>query len=132
MSRENVEIVRKSLEALNPDLDAVAEFWHPEIDWRAIEGAPDDVGVFTGHVAMRRYYEQWFETFAELRAEIEEIVDAGEQVVVALHVVGKMEGSQAEIDMRLGIVCTVRNGLIVRGREYATREAALEAAGLRE
>jgi ketosteroid isomerase-like protein len=81
---------------------------------------------------MRRYYEQWFETFAELRAEIEEIVDAGEQVVVALHVIGKMEGSQAEIDMRLGIVCTVRNGLIVRGREYATREAALEAAGLRE
>jgi hypothetical protein len=41
-----------------------------------------------------------------------------------------VEGSQAEIDMRLGIVCTVRNGLIVRGREYATREKALEAAGL--
>ena len=38
MSQENVEIVRKSLEALNPDLDAVTEFWHPEIDWRAIEG----------------------------------------------------------------------------------------------
>ena len=132
MSQENVEIVRKSLEALDPDLDAVAEFWHPEIDWRAIEGAPDDIGVFTGHAAMRHYYEQWFETFAELRAEIEDIVDAGEQVVVALHVIGKVEGSQAEIDMRLGIVCTVRNGLIVRGREYATREEALEAAGLRE
>ena len=44
----------------------------------------------------------------------------------------RMKGSEAEVDMRLGIVCTVRNGLIVRGREYATREQALEAAGLRE
>jgi ketosteroid isomerase-like protein len=132
MSQENVEIVRKSLEALNPDLDAAAGFWDPEIDWRAIEGAPDDVGVFTGHAAMRDYYEQWFETFPELRAEIEDIVDAGEQVVVALHVIGKMEGSEAEIDMRLGIVCTVRNRLIVRGREYTTLEEALETAGLSE
>jgi ketosteroid isomerase-like protein len=132
MSQENVEIVRKSLEALNPDLDTVTEFWHPEIDWRAIEGAPDDIGVFTGQAAMRHYYEQWFETFAELRAEIEDMVDAGEQVVVSLHVIGKMEGSHAEIDMHLGIVYTVRKGLIVRGREYATREEALKAAGLRE
>ncbi len=110
----------------------MTEFWHPEIDWRAIEGAPDDIGVFRGHAAMRHYYEQWFETFAELRAEIEDVVEAGEQVVVALHVIGKMADSEAEIDMRVGIVYTVRNGLIVRGREYATREQALEAAGLRE
>ena len=60
------------------------------------------------------------------------MVDAGEQVVVSLHVIGKMEGTQAEFDMRLGIVFTVRQGLIVRGREYATPEKALEAAGLQE
>ena len=34
--------------------------------------------------------------------------------------------------MRVAIVYTVRNGLIVRGREYATREQALEAAELSE
>jgi ketosteroid isomerase-like protein len=46
MSLENVEIVRRSLEAFHRDLDGVAQFWAPDIDWRAIEGAPDDVGVF--------------------------------------------------------------------------------------
>jgi hypothetical protein len=38
-----------------------------------------------------------------------------------------------EIDWRrLGIVYTVNDGLIVRGREYASRAEALEAAGLSE
>ena len=64
---------------------------------------------------------------------MEELIDAGEDRVVAVfHVFARMKGSEAEVDMRLGIVCTVRNGLIVRGREHATREQALEAAGLRE
>jgi hypothetical protein len=34
--------------------------------------------------------------------------------------------------MRLGIVYTVQDGLIIRGREYANLAEALEAAGLRE
>jgi ketosteroid isomerase-like protein len=133
MSQENVEIVRRSLAAFEPSLDRVAEFWDPQIDWRAIAGAPDDIGVFSGHTAMRHYYEQWYEMFNELRAEAEELIDADEDRVVAmLHVVARMKGSEAEVDMRLGIVYTVRNGLIVRGREYATRDEALEAAGLSE
>ena len=44
--------------------------------------------------------------------------------------VGQMKGSEARIDMRVAIVYTVRDGLIVRGREFASREEALEAAGL--
>jgi ketosteroid isomerase-like protein len=31
-----------------------------------------------------------------------------------------------------GVIYTFRGGKIVRGREYATREQAVEAAGLRE
>ena len=47
-----------------------------------------------------------------------------------LRVAGQMKGSDATIDMRLGIVYTVKGGLIVRGREYGSRDEALEAAGL--
>ena len=49
MSQENVEVVRRALRAFDRDLDRVAEFWDPDIDWRAIEGAPDDIGVFAIH-----------------------------------------------------------------------------------
>lgn len=130
MSAENVEVVRRALAAMDRSLDGVAEFWAPDIDWRAIEGALDDIGVFKGHDAMRRYYGEWYETFESIDAQIEELVDGGEHVVAILRVAGQMKGSDAKIDMRLGIVYTVKDGLIVRGREYASREEALAAVGL--
>jgi ketosteroid isomerase-like protein len=133
MSQENVEVVRQALRAMDQGLDRVAEFWDPDIDWRAIEGAPDDIGVFKGRASLRHYYEQWYETFDELRGEPKELIDAGnDRVVAVMSVTGRMKGSEAEVEMRLGVVYTVRNGLIVRGREYATRDQALQAAGLSE
>jgi ketosteroid isomerase-like protein len=131
MPQKNVELVRRSIEELDPTFARVVALWDPEIDWRAIEGAPDDIGVFKGHEAMRRYYEQWFATFDDLSAQPEELIDVpDDRVIAVLHVTGQMKGSHAAVDMRLAIVYTVRDGLIVRGREYATREQALEAAGL--
>jgi ketosteroid isomerase-like protein len=118
---------------MDRDLDGVVRFWAPDIDWRAIEGAPDDVGLIKGREALRHYYEQWYEMFDELRGDAEELIDGGEDRVVAvMRVAGRMKGSEAEVDMRLAIVYTVQNGLVVRGREYATREQALAAAGLTE
>ena len=132
MSEGNVEVVRSLLAAFGQGLDAAAEYWDSEIDWRAIEGAPDDVGIMHGRDALRHYYEQWYETFEGIRAEPDELTDAGDQVVAAVHVTGRMKESDAEINMRLGIVYTLRDGKIIRGREYATHEQALEAAGLSE
>jgi ketosteroid isomerase-like protein len=133
MSQENVEVVRQYFAAFDEGgLDAVAEFWHPEISWRAVEGYLDDVGVMRGPDAMRDYYRQWEETFAEGRIEIEELTDAGDQVVAAVRGFGRMRGSDAEVDIRYGIVFWIRDGKIVQGREYATGKDALEAAGLQE
>jgi len=132
MSEENVEVIREALASFDKSLDRVADFWDPDIDWRAIEGAPDDIGVFKGREAMRRYYTQWNETFDAIDVKTEELIDAGDQVVAMIRAIGRMKGSYATIDMRLGIVYTVKGGLIVRGREYASRDEALQAAGLSE
>ena len=129
---ENVEIVHRLFAAFGQGLDAAADYWDPEIDWRAIEGAPDDVGTMHGRDALRHYYEQWYETFDGLRAEPDELTDAGDQVVAAVRVTGRLKESDAEVEMRLGIVYTLRDGKIVRGREYATHQEALEAAELSE
>jgi ketosteroid isomerase-like protein len=72
MSEENVEIVRRYLAAHDSGgLDAVAEFWHPDIDWRAVEGYLDDVGLIRGPAGLRQYYRQWEETFDAGRIETE-------------------------------------------------------------
>ena len=131
MSRENVEVVRRAFEAgARGGVDAAAEFWHPEINWRAMEGAPDDVGEFTGHDAMRRYLDDWSEMFDDGRNEPEEFIDAGDRVVVMQHASGKSKRTGIPVDMRYAVVYTVQDGKIVRGREYATRAEALKAVGL--
>jgi hypothetical protein len=44
--------------------------WHPEIEWGAIEGAPDGVGPMQGRERLLRYYGEWFELFDDIRHEI--------------------------------------------------------------
>ncbi len=111
-------------------LDAWAEYWHPEITWRAAEGAVDDVGLMEGADALRRYYAAWEETFDEIRTEVEESFEVGDRLVAVVRGVARMKGSESEVDVRYAIVLEIRDGKIVSGREYFTREDALRAAGL--
>lgn len=109
-------------------VDAAAEFWHPEIEWRAVDGAADDVGVIRGREALRRYYEDWIDTLAELRAEVEEILyEDDDRVAAVIRNSGRGRASGVPTMGRYYVACIVREGRIVAGREYATREEALEA-----
>jgi ketosteroid isomerase-like protein len=134
MSRENVEIVRSALTALaDHGVDALAELLHPEINWRAMEGAPDDVGEMHGKEAARRYVEDWLETFDDFRTIPEELLDAGDDCVVGvLHVSGRAKISGISTELRYAALYTLRDGKIARVREYANRDEALEAVGLAE
>jgi ketosteroid isomerase-like protein len=128
MSRSSVDVVRGHFAAFRSGLDAVSEFWHSNIDWRAVEGAADDVGVMRGHEALRRYYAGWLESFNDLRAEVEEVLfETDERCAVSIRNSGRPEGSSARVRGRYYVVCTVRDGRIVSGREYETRAEALEA-----
>jgi ketosteroid isomerase-like protein len=133
-AQENVEVVRRQFEALGRgDVDAASEYWSPDIDWRAAEGAADDVGVMRGTQALRGYYEDWGEMFDELRAEVKEVIaESGEHCAVAVRNSGRARGSSALVQGRYYVVCRVRDGRIVSGREYETREEALEAMRLSE
>jgi ketosteroid isomerase-like protein len=133
MSQENSDLVRQQFHALERDLDAVSAFWHPEIEWRAIEGAADDVGVMTGHNALRRYYEDWVSSFDQLHTKVDEVLfDADDRVAVSVRNSGRGRVSGVVTQGRYYVACTVLDGQIVHGREYETRDQALEAVGLRE
>lgn len=133
MSQENVEIVRESLAAYTDGgIDAAAEFWDADISWRAIEGAPDDVGEMHGPEAVRRYLQDWLDMFDDVTNVPEELLDLGDDRVVAVqHATGRARASGVQTDIRYAVVYTLRDGKIVRGREYIDRSEALEAVGLR-
>jgi ketosteroid isomerase-like protein len=134
MSEENVETVRRYLGAYQRmEVEEGISLLHPDVTWRAIEGAPDDIGVFQGHQAMRDYYREWIDTFADARSElVEDLIEVGDRVVAVVRYIGRMKGSDTQVEMTLAIVFTVRDGKIASGREYATRAEALQAAGLSE
>jgi ketosteroid isomerase-like protein len=134
MSQENVEVVRTALEAMARDgLDAFALYWTDDIDHRAIEGAIDDRGPMHGREAVHAYVQDWLDTFDEFSVEPVELIDAGEdQVMAVLQIGGRAKLSGVETDLTYAAVYTIRDGKVARGREYATREEALEAAGLSE
>ena len=61
------------------------------------------------------------------------MVDAGEdQVIAVLRNSGRAKLSGVETDLTFAVVYTLRDGKVARGREYLTREEAVEAAGLSE
>jgi ketosteroid isomerase-like protein len=132
MSRENVAVVEDAYRAFaDQGLDRFLDHWSADLDHRSIEGAPDDRGPIHGRDAMRAYVEDWIETFDLFRIEPVELIDAdGDVVVAVLRYGGRARLSGVETDETFGVVFEVRDGRIARGREYATREEALEAAGL--
>ncbi len=133
MSQEDVEVVKAHLAAWPRGLDALAEYWADDVDHRAVEGALDDRGPMHGKDAVRAYLQDWLDTFDPLTVEPLELIDAGVgQVVAVLRFGGRAKQSGVPTGLTFAIVYTIRGGKIARGREYATRAEALEAAGLRE
>jgi ketosteroid isomerase-like protein len=132
VSEENVEAVRVAYQDLAyGGLDAFIEHLTDDLDHRAIEGALDDRGPIHGRLAFRAYVQDWIDTFDDFRIEAVELIDAGGDTVAGvLRFGGRAKLSGVETDSSFGVVFSIRDGKIARGREYATRAEALEAAGV--
>ena len=109
----------------------MSDFWADDIDYRAAEGAIDDGGPIHGRDAVRAYMQDWVDMFDDVKLEPVELMNAGENRVIAvLRGSGRAKLSGVAADLTYAVVYTIRNGKIARGREYWTKEQALEAAGL--
>ncbi len=130
MSHENVKIVRRAIAyeyyGVGDRAEAQAIF-DPKVVLNPMDEAPS-----SGFDAMRADMERWASSFDELDVTIEEIIDAGDQVIVVAHHRGRGRASGAEVDTRFYEVYTLREGKISRVDEYTERGEALEAAGLSE
>jgi ketosteroid isomerase-like protein len=134
MSQENLEIVRNMAAAFNRgDLDTWSEGLAEDIDYRAAEGALDDRGPMHGKDAVHAYVQDWLDMFDDFRSEPVELIDAGEDMVITVtRISGRAKLSGVETDLTYAALYTIRGGKIARGREYWTKEQALEAAALRD
>ena len=130
MSQENVELVRRATEDfLRRDLDALVNAYDPEVHWSDLQHAPDAPPDVHGIEAVRRVWEDWLDSFPDLRADIAEYIDCGDTVVCAIHWHGSGRESGVHIDQHTFDCFEVRWGVIRRVTlGYSRREDALEAA----
>jgi ketosteroid isomerase-like protein len=126
MSAENVELIRKGYER---DAESMGPQWEtidPEFEYHTLPNDPD-AGVFHGHDGFKEMLSLWSQQFDEMHVDAEEYVDAGDYVIVSSRVRGIGRTSGAAVDTPLVFVWKFRGGLRVECREYATKEAAVEA-----
>jgi ketosteroid isomerase-like protein len=102
--------------------------WHPDIEWRSIEGAPDDVGWIHGRERLRRYYGEWLELFEQIRNDVLEVHDCGERAVLRLRVSARARSTGMPLELDYAAIFELEDGKVRWGREYATVAEALAAA----
>jgi ketosteroid isomerase-like protein len=131
VSQENVEIVQRFVDHMNEtgeppwaDIDPDAVF---VIDAESFLG-----GDYRGHEGIRKLLRLTDEVFDQLVYEVDDMVDAGDSVLMLGRVRARGVQSGATGAQHGAIVFQVRDGLIVAYRSYLDREEALAAVGLRQ
>jgi ketosteroid isomerase-like protein len=133
MSRENVELVRRMLERYSADdVEGWIGCWDADGEWIAfgfepVEGARR---AYRGHEGLRRFRADVLEAFADPSIRAIDFRDAGDTVVVLGELSGRGAASGAAFEQSMAWLFELREGKLVRGRDYLDPRQALEAAGL--
>jgi ketosteroid isomerase-like protein len=146
MPEENVENLRAFLE------DWSREVWTPEawergevIDMSFLDSSvvyedtilPDHIGeAYHGHEGIERAAKRWIEPQQWMLVELEQIIEAGDQLVSVHRLRSKARHSGIEFDTHdvglppLAYLWTFRDGKVIHFKSFLGVEKALGAAGL--
>jgi uncharacterized protein len=130
VSRENVEVVRRAVEAhQRHDNETILGLYDPEVEMLMpdLDGA---VRIYRGLAGVRARYRDLLDAFTDFTTTVDEWIDGGSEVIAVLRVSGRGRRSGTPVERHETHVWTVRNGKLLRLRIYGTRDEALEAVGL--
>jgi ketosteroid isomerase-like protein len=135
VSRENVEIIRRLLDASNRrDAAAVSALLHPEVEFHVRAGPA--IGIETLHgrdAALSFIFKDLLGAMPDFRTIAEAVSELRDGHVLA---VGRYEGrgtvSGVETRMDSAAIYRLDAGMIVFFQDFATRREALKAVGLEE
>ena len=132
MSQENVEVVKAAYEVFARDgLDPFVEHFTEDVEYRVLGADGLIHGPIHGKDGVREWLQDWIDLFDGFWMELDELIDAGGATVfTGERFGGRARRSGIETDSPNWTVFTIRDGKIASGSEYASREQALEAAGL--
>ena len=133
MSEESVETVRRIFEAFNRrDWAAWESLHYPEVEWSDPPELPD-AGVHHGVGAIRRFFDQLFETGDEWRVEVDDIESVGrDRVLMRGRSVLIGHTSRIPLEDPFFQLFELEESRVRRVQTFRSTTDALEAAGLSE
>ena len=134
MSQENVEIVQRLHDKWGEgDLRAGAEFYDPRVLFIPLARLPDSAeALYVGPEGIRTFMHSWLNAWSSLTVSAEEIIEAGDSLVVAVRQRGVGKESTVPSELCLYEAWTFRGRAVIRREQFADRSEALEAVGLSE
>jgi ketosteroid isomerase-like protein len=135
MSEENVEIVRRAMDAWNrQDIETMLDLTDPEVEYVNAPSAVEP-GTRQGREAVERVVRIQWEGIPGAHQDIERVHDRGDEIITENLLSRSMPGSDTRISQPILMSWKFRNGKLLRieilgaGPEF---QQALEAAGLSE
>lgn len=131
MSQDRVEQLLRDYDALNNgDFDKAAEWFDPEIEWHLPDILPA-TGPVKGIEGVREMWQTWTEVFDGFSMEVEEVIDAGDRLIVMARTHGQGKDSGAPVESpSFPHIWTFRGDLAVDVLMLPKRAEALAAVGL--
>lgn len=98
-------------------------------DMSTFRGWPEQQ-TYAGIEGARQFNADWADAWDDFEVEVEDYIDAGEEVVVLIRQRGRSKASGVPVEMRPGQVWAFEDGQAIRMQMYASGKEALEAVGL--
>ena len=135
MSQENIDVVRRVTDLMDAEgfeaaLPVFLEAAHPDVEVQEDPAWPG-FAAYRGIEQVRRLFLDRMATL-DFDQRTEDVIDAGDRVVVLVRWVGRGKASGAQGEISMAMVWTVRDQAITRLEFFLDRVKALEAVGLRE
>lgn len=132
MSDDNVEIIRRGFETMQRDgWQTLFSLIDPEFELTTPPDLAMEPDTYRGEAGLRRYFESFEDAMEDIQIVPEgEFLGAGEKVFVPFRLSARGRETGIEATQHAFQVWTMRAGRGLRVEIFASREQALEAAGL--
>ena len=130
MGEAEVQVLRRGYQALaRGDLGDILTLLDPDVEIRIADGLFGEVLEFRGHRGYRALIERTIETCTSFRVEIEDVLEAGEQMLAIVRMEA-VRRNGTRLDGRFAHLYTLRDGRAVRFEALADLDEARRLAGL--
>lgn len=123
-------IVERALDAINRrDLDELTDCCTADVEFHSALAATEG-RIYRGHEGLGQYLDDSEQAWSSFRLDVDNVLDAGEAVVLLMRVVATGRGSGIPVEQEMGAVLEFEGERVRRYISHLDRDDARRAGGL--